>query len=111
MTISLVGRGIAAAALAFGLSGVALAQQDWCKSKYGADDQIGAANLLTPQVALEAAKLVKTGKTYALGVETNAKTPAFAPRSWALAIVQPGQTGGGGLGPTKTNYNDDIYMG
>ena len=90
----------------------ALAQQpDWCKSKYGPADEIGAANLLTPQLALEAAKLVKTGKTYRLGVETNSKTPAFGPRSWALVINQPGQAGGVGLGPTKTNYNDDIYMG
>jgi kynurenine formamidase len=54
---------------------------------------------------------VKTGKVYRLGVETNSKTPAFGPRSWAIAINQPGQVGGVGLGPTKTNYNDDIYMG
>ena len=26
-------------------------------------------------------------------------------------LHQPGQVGGVGLGPTKTNYNDDIYMG
>lgn len=83
----------------------------WCKSKWGSDDEIGAANLLSPELALNAAKLVKTGKTYSLGVETNAKTPAFGPRSWALVINQPGQVGGVGLGPTKTNYNDDIYMG
>lgn len=87
------------------------AQPDWCKSKWGPNDQIGAANLLTPELALAAAKLVKTGKTYRLGVETNSKTPAFGPRSWALVINQPGQVGGVGLGPTKTNYNDDIYMG
>jgi kynurenine formamidase len=92
-------------------SGTALAQQDWCKSKWGPTDEIGAGNLLTPELALAAAKLVKTGKTYRLGVETNAKTPAFGPRSWALVINQPGQAGGGGLGPTKTNYNDDVYMG
>lgn len=93
------------------VSGAALAQADWCKSKYGAQDEVGAANLLTPDVVLAATRLVKTGKVYRLGVETNAKTPAFGPRSWAIAINQPGQVGGGGLGPTKTNYNDDIYMG
>lgn len=93
------------------LAGPALAQADWCKSKYGPNDEIGAANLLTPAMALAAAKLVTTGKSYRLGVETNAKTPAFGPRSWALVINQPGQVGGIGLGPTKTNYNDDIYMG
>ena len=83
----------------------------WCPSKWGPNDELGAANLLTPKLALDAAKLIKTGKTYSLGVETNSKTPAFGPRSWALVINQPGQAGGVGLGPTKTNYNDDVYMG
>jgi kynurenine formamidase len=95
--------------LAFGAQ--AQDSQSWCKSKYGPNDEIGAANLLSPEVALNAAKLVKTGKTYSLGVETSSKTPAYGPRSWALAINQPGQVGGVGLGPTKTNYNDDIYLG
>lgn len=101
---------VATACLA-ALAGAAHAHTDWCKSKYGPNDEIGAANLLTPEMALAAAKLVKTGKVYRLGVETNSKTPAFGPRSWALAINQPGQVGGVGLGHTKTNYNDDIYMG
>ena len=100
---------LVAGALSLPLS--AAAQDDWCKSKYGPDDEIGAANLLTPELALEAAKLIKTGKTYRLGTETNAKSPAYGPRSWALAINQPGQVGGIGLGHTHTNYNDDIYMG
>ena len=100
-----------AAALALATLAAGTSAQEWCRSKYGPADEVGAANLLTPQLALEAAKLVKTGKTYRLGVETNSMTPAFGPRSWALAINQPGQVGGVGLGPTKTNYNDDIYMG
>jgi len=117
MVRTMIRAGVHAAALTVGclLALTAQAQsadpQSWCKSKYGPDDQIGAANLLTPEVALNAIKLVKTGKTYSLGTETNAKTPAFGPRSWALVITQPGQVGGVGLGPTKTNYNDDIYMG
>jgi kynurenine formamidase len=102
--------GAALLASAFLVTG-ASAQQEWCKSKWGPDDQIGAANLLTPQRALDAAKLIKTGKTYSLGVETSSKTPAYGPRSWAIAINQPGQVGGAGLGTSKTNYNDDIYMG
>lgn len=94
-----------------GSGGGAPSSPDWCKSRYGPQDEIGAANLLTPELALAASRLVKTGKVYRLGTETNSKTPAFGPRSWALAINQPGQVGGIGLGPTKTNYNDDIYMG
>jgi len=105
---------LAVLGFAAGAAGSAIAQDampDWCKSKWGADDEIGSANLITPGSVEAAAKLVTTGKTYALGVETNSKTPAFGPRSWALVINQPGQVGGAGLGPTKTNYNDDIYMG
>jgi len=98
-------------AAALALPAQAQDPQSWCKSKWGANDEIGAANLITPESVMAATKLVKTGKTYALGGETNSKTPAFGPRSWALVINQPGQVGGGGLGPTKTNYNDDIYMG
>ena len=55
---------------------VAQAQTPWYPSKWGANDQIGAANYLTPAVALEAAKLVKTGKTYSLGITVNTTTPA-----------------------------------
>jgi len=105
---------LAAAALTAGLaSGPVLAQTtpDWCKSKYGPNDEIGAANLLTPEMARDAAKLVKTGKTYRLGVETNAGTPAYGTRTWSLLIQSPGQAGGVSIGPTKTSYNDDIYMG
>lgn len=89
----------------------AQAATDWCKSKYGPNDEIGAANLLTAEMARDAARLVKTGKTYRLGVETNANTPAYGTRTWALLIQSPGQAGGVSLGPTKTSYNDDIYMG
>jgi kynurenine formamidase len=89
----------------------AYAQGEWCKSKWGPADEKGAANLLNPQLALDAAKLVKTGKVYPLGVETNSKTPAYPPRTFNITILQPGQTGGSGLGPTKTTYNDDIING
>ena len=76
MVKTMIRAGVHAAALTVGclLALTAQAQsadpQSWCKSKYGPDDQIGAANLLTPELALNAAKLVKTGKTYSLGAET-----------------------------------------
>ena len=103
----------AALSLTIVLGGAALAQDkpDWCKSKWGPDDEIGAANHIKPDTVLAAAKLVKTGKTYALGVETNSKSPAYPPRSWSTTVIQPGQAGGITLGGTKTSYNDDIYMG
>ena len=45
------------------------AQEKWYPSKHGAADTLGAINFLSPEKVVEAAKLVKTGKTYALGPE------------------------------------------
>jgi kynurenine formamidase len=91
----------------------ASAQQKPCPtaSKFGPNDQIGNVNYITPAKTLAASKLVTTGKTYRLGIETNKDTPAYPPRTFAVTIVQPGQTGGGSLGPTKTTYNDDMITG
>ena len=104
---------LAAAALAAALfGGSAYAQQQTCfPSKFGPKDEIGNLNYVTPEKTLAATKLVTRGKAYALGIETNKDTPAFPPRTFAISIVQPGQTGGSTLGPTKTTYNDDIIMG
>jgi kynurenine formamidase len=92
------------------LAGLAAAQ-DWTKSKWGPNDEIGSANYITPELVVKAAQLVKVGKTYNLGIETNSKTPAYPPRSFKITIVQPGQAGIPGLGPSKTTYNDDIIDG
>jgi len=99
-----------AAAVALGAFS-AQAADEWTKSKWGADDEIGAANLITPQSVLDAAKLIKTGKTYNLGIVVDSKTPAFPPRSMSVTVLQPNQISSSGLGPTKTTYNDDIFMG
>jgi kynurenine formamidase len=85
--------------------------QDWTKSKWGPNDEIGAANYMTPELVVKAASLVKTGKTYALGIPVDSKTPAYPPRTFKITIVQPGQAGNSGLGPTKMTYNDDIIDG
>ena len=84
---------------------------DWYPSAYGADDEIGAANLLSDELALKAAKLVTTGKVYPLGIETNSTTPAFAPRGFKIYVVQPNQQAGQTLGPNKMTYNDDVVEG
>jgi kynurenine formamidase len=82
--------------------------QDWTKSKWGPNDEIGAANYMTPELVVKAASLVKTGKTYALGIPVDSKTPAYPPRTFKITIVQPGQAGNSGIGPNKATYNDDI---
>jgi kynurenine formamidase len=81
------------------------------KSKWGPDDQAGAINNITSANVLEAAKLVKRGKAIRMGIETNSRTPAYPPRTFALTVLTPGQEYGGSLGETKTNYHDDIVSG
>jgi kynurenine formamidase len=98
----------AVATAAIGVLATAVAQQNWTASKWGKDDQKGAANYLTPTRAAAAARLVKTGQVYELGIEVTPDTPAFPPRGCKLYVVQPGQQANGSLGPTKTTYNDDI---
>lgn len=43
---------------------------DWYPSEHGAGDTLGTINHLSAEKVVEAAKLVKTGKTYPLGVVT-----------------------------------------
>ena len=99
------------AALAFASAGAAAQQKKCFPSVHGKDDQIGNANYVTPAKVLQAVRTITKGKAYALGIETNKDTPAFPPRSFSITITQPGQQGGGTLGPTKTTYNDDIIAG
>jgi hypothetical protein len=85
--------------------------QDWTKSKWGPNDEIGAANYMKPDLVKSAAQLVTTGKTYALGIPVGADTPAYPPRSLKVTIVQPGQAGNHGIGPNHATYNDDMISG
>jgi kynurenine formamidase len=82
---------------------------DWYPSKWGKDDEIGAANLITPESVLEAAKLIKTGKTYHLGIIIDTKIPAFGARTYNITILQPNQISTCGLDTVACmTYNDDI---
>lgn len=88
----------------------AMADESCTHSQWGPDDEIGAANRITELSVLEAAKLIKTGKTYSLGITIDANTPAFPPRSLSLTVVQPNQQEG--ARPFYgTTYNDDIFSG
>lgn len=79
-------------------------------SKWGAEDEIGAANYVSPEQVLMAVKLVKKGESHPLGIVIDQQTPAFPPRSFSLQVVQPGQHNGRSLLPEfgwDIVYNDD----
>jgi kynurenine formamidase len=79
-------------------------------SKWGPDDEIGSANLVTPEQILAASKLIRQGKSQPLGYVIDATTPAFAPRGLSLQVVQPNQQGGQRLSEFGYDavYNDDL---
>jgi kynurenine formamidase len=87
-----------------------LAAEDWYPSKYGAEDTKGAMNNLSPEATIKAAKLVKTGKVYALGVVTDADSPAYPPRRYSIVITQSNDGTGAAVGANKVTANDDILM-
>ncbi len=60
-------------------------------SKWGADDQLGAANYVTTDQVLAAASLIKQGQSHGLGIIIEPGMPAFPPRTTQLQVVQPGQ--------------------
>lgn len=103
---------LAGLACAFSLTATAALAQDCAPSKWGADDQIGSANLVTPENTLAAASLIKQGKSQPLGIVIDANTPAFPPRSLSLQVVQPNQQGGQKLTQFgyPGNYNDDLLQ-
>ena len=84
------------------------AKESWYPSRYGADDTLGAINNLSPAKVLEAARLITTGKTYALGVETGPDSPAYPPRSYSMTVLQLSDGTGTPIGKNKATGNDDL---
>lgn len=94
-------------ACAIALSGPALAE-DWFPSRYGADDTLGAVNLLSADHVKRAAGLVKEGRTYPLGVVTGPETPAYGARKFNMTILQLSDGTGTPLGSNRATGNDDV---
>jgi kynurenine formamidase len=81
-----------------------VAQDNWYPSRWGADDQRGAANRITPAKVLEAKNLITRGQTYQLGRVYEAGMPGFGTRHYSLRIPKM-------FGPNGTNqmyFHDEI---
>lgn len=103
-------RGLFIGLLLLTLSALAQAAHHCVPSKWGPDDEVGNINLIDAASVLQATQLVKTGRTYSLGITIDSNTPAFAPRGLSLQVVQPGQQEGARPNVGMT-YNDDIFQG
>ena len=81
-----------------------VAQDNWYPSQWGAGDQRGAANRITPAKVLEAKNLITRGQTYQMGRVYEAAMPVFGTRHYSLRIPKM-------FGPNGTNdmyYHDEI---
>lgn len=81
------------------------AVQPWWPSRFGADDQVGATHLITPQKVMEAAQWIRDGKIYRIGRVSESQMPKFGDRAFTLRI--PGNPTGGPFAANKVVYNDE----
>jgi kynurenine formamidase len=86
----------------------ALGQSDrWYPSRWGADDQRGAANRLTPAKVLEAKNLITKGNVYQLGHVYEPGMPMYGTRHFSLRIPQAFKM----PGKNEAVYHDEIISG
>ena len=89
----------------------AVSADECVPSPWGADDQIGAANRVTPERTAAAAKLVKKGISHPLGIVIDPGMPAYPPRYTQLQVVQPNQQFNADLGVGwEASSNDDVLQ-
>src|SRR5579871_1795536 len=98
---------------AFTLAGAALHAQSWempsdaqrCPSKWGAKDKIGSGNLMKPEMALKAAKLIHSGEVFTLGFHLSAALPLIGARRFDLHTKR-----GTATDPGTRGENEEIVI-
>jgi len=86
----------------------ALGQTDrWYPSRWGADDQRGAANRLTPAKVLEAKNVITKGNVYQLGHVYEPGMPMYGTRHYSLRIPQAFKM----PGKNEAVYHDEVISG
>jgi kynurenine formamidase len=81
----------------------------WWPSEWGARDERGAANRLTPERVAAASRLIRSGKVYSLGRLYEHGMPLPGKRHFSLTI--PGSPTGGPSGKNQGVYHDDLFSG
>jgi kynurenine formamidase len=83
--------------------------QSWWPGPFGAGDEVGASQRVTPAKVMEATRLIKTGRIFQLGRIVEAGIPNFGNRHVSITI--PGGPTGGPFGNAKLMYNDEMFSG
>ena len=87
--------------------------EQWWPSPWGADDQKGALNHLTPASVLKAATLITEGVIYDMTHVYEESMPLFAltPEKRKFTLTVPGAPSWGPLGENKLVWNEDYLAG
>jgi kynurenine formamidase len=100
-------------------TGLPAGVKPWWPSRYGADDQIGTLNEITPKIVLNAVRLVKTGTVVDLGRVLDENSPKFPGRYWHQTIdvsapftnLRRPDAVGKGWGKNEINWITEIQAG
>jgi kynurenine formamidase len=100
-------------------AGLAEGETPWWPSRYGADDQIGSLNEITPAVTRAATTLVHQGKVVDLGRILDEDTPKFPGRYWHQTLdvtphyenLRRADSGSQGWGKNQINWITEIQAG
>ena len=82
------------------------AERPWWPSKWGATDEAGSTNHITPAKVLDAMRWVRDGQVFKIGRTYEAGMPLFGARNFTLRI--PGGPTGGPFGENRLVYHDDF---
>ena len=128
MAVLMLGAGFAEAAESADLTasdsrasadGLPEGETKWWPSRYGADDQLGTLNEITPQVTRAAMTLVRKGTVVDLGRVLDEDTPKFPGRYWHQTVdasapytnLRRSDAGGQGWGRNEINWITEIQAG
>jgi kynurenine formamidase len=91
----------------------------WWPSRYGAGDELGALNEITPAKLVAATRLVREGRIFDLGRVLDAQAPSFGGRYWRQTLlssahsINPRRPGGRptGWGANAVNWVTELVTG
>jgi kynurenine formamidase len=82
------------------------APEQRCPSKWGADDERGAANHMSPATVLRAAQFIRTGQVFELGRVLESNMPLFGTRRFEVHTKRTGPV----MGSNKRRSNEELVI-
>ena len=86
--------------------------QSWWPSPWGAEDELGMLNHITPASRVAALQLVREGRLYDLGRVLDEHVPTFPGRAFHQTLVTTAHHQNmGGVGSNRVNWITEVISG